>query len=129
MDALSAFGLFAVTAMLVTYAFEERHYGFILAFAGSCALGSAYGFPARGVAFRLGRSSVGIGRGAPLVVGMSGSDHNRSPLKVMTPRAANTIAATVRIALTDSLSASLSPISTTGMFAATMPSVVPTTTA
>ena len=44
MDALTAFGLFAVTAMLVTYALEDRHHGFILAFAGSCALGSVYGF-------------------------------------------------------------------------------------
>jgi hypothetical protein len=44
MDILTGFGLFAVTAMLVTYALEERHQGFILAFAGACALGSIYGF-------------------------------------------------------------------------------------
>ena len=44
MDILTAFGLFAVTAMLVTYAFEDRSPWFILAFAGACALGSAYGF-------------------------------------------------------------------------------------
>ena len=43
-DALTAFGLFAVSAMLVTYALEKRSHWFILAFAGSCALGSAYGF-------------------------------------------------------------------------------------
>jgi hypothetical protein len=43
-DRLTAFGLFAVTAMLVTYALETRSPWFILAFAGSCALGSAYGF-------------------------------------------------------------------------------------
>jgi len=42
--ALSAFGLFAVTSMLVTYALERRSHWFVLAFAGSCALGSAYGF-------------------------------------------------------------------------------------
>jgi hypothetical protein len=41
---LSAFGLFAVTAMLVCYAFEHRSSWFILAFACSCGLGSAYGF-------------------------------------------------------------------------------------
>src|ERR1051325_3361169 len=41
---LSAFGLFAVTAMLVTYAMEERSHWFVLAFAGACALGSTYGF-------------------------------------------------------------------------------------
>ncbi len=41
---LTLFGLFAVTAMLVTYALESRSTWFILAFAGACALGSAYGF-------------------------------------------------------------------------------------
>ena len=44
MDELTAFGLFAVTAMLVFYALEDRSHWFILAFAGSCALGSVYGF-------------------------------------------------------------------------------------
>ena len=44
MDGLTAFGLFAVTAMLVCYALEDRSHWFILAFAGSCALGSLYGF-------------------------------------------------------------------------------------
>ena len=44
MDGLTAFGLFAVTSMLVTYALEARSPWFVLAFAGSCALGSAYGF-------------------------------------------------------------------------------------
>jgi hypothetical protein len=44
MDRLTLFGLFAVTAMLITYALESRSPWFVLAFAGSCALGSAYGF-------------------------------------------------------------------------------------
>jgi hypothetical protein len=44
MDGLTLFGLLAVSAMLVTYAFEDRSPWFILAFAFSCALGSAYGF-------------------------------------------------------------------------------------
>jgi hypothetical protein len=44
MDALTAFGLFAVIAMLVCYALEDRSPWFVLAFAGACALGSAYGF-------------------------------------------------------------------------------------
>ena len=44
MDKLTAFGLFAVTAMLVCYALEKRSAWFILAFAASCALGSVYGF-------------------------------------------------------------------------------------
>lgn len=43
-DALSLFGLLAVTAMLVAYALEDRSHCFILAFAGACALGSVYGF-------------------------------------------------------------------------------------
>ena len=44
MDALTAFGLFAVSAMLVTYALEDRSRWYTLAFAVSCLLGSAYGF-------------------------------------------------------------------------------------
>lgn len=44
MSALTLFGLFAVTAMLVCYAFEHRSPWFILAFAVACALGSVYGF-------------------------------------------------------------------------------------
>ena len=44
MSTLSAFGLFAVTAMLVCYALEDRSPWLVLAFAASCALGSAYGF-------------------------------------------------------------------------------------
>jgi hypothetical protein len=44
MDMLTAFGLFAVSAMLVTYALEDRSPWYVLAFAGACGLGSAYGF-------------------------------------------------------------------------------------
>ena len=44
MDGLTLFGLLAVTAMLVTYAFEHRSHWFIPAFAAACALGSGYGF-------------------------------------------------------------------------------------
>jgi hypothetical protein len=44
MDRLTLFGLFAVTAMLVCYAFEKRSSWFILAFAGACVLASIYGF-------------------------------------------------------------------------------------
>jgi len=43
-DWLSAFGLFAVTAMLAFYAWEDRSPAFILAFAGACVLASVYGF-------------------------------------------------------------------------------------
>jgi hypothetical protein len=44
MDALTAFGLFAVFAMLVCYALEDRSHLYVLAFAVACALGSTYGF-------------------------------------------------------------------------------------
>jgi hypothetical protein len=44
LDLLTAFGLFAVTAMLVCYALEDRDPIFVLAFAGACGLGSVYGF-------------------------------------------------------------------------------------
>ena len=44
MDGLTLFGLFAVTAMLVTYALEKHSPWFILGFAVSCLMGSAYGF-------------------------------------------------------------------------------------
>lgn len=44
MNSLTAFGLFAVTAMLLCYAFEDRSPWFVLGFAGACLLGSIYGF-------------------------------------------------------------------------------------
>lgn len=44
MDLLTAFGLLAVTLMLVFYALEHRSHWFVLLFAGACALGSVYGF-------------------------------------------------------------------------------------
>lgn len=44
MTALTAFGLLAVTAMLVFYAMEKRSRWFILAFAAACVLASIYGF-------------------------------------------------------------------------------------
>jgi hypothetical protein len=44
LDALTLFGLLAVTAMLVFYALENRSAWFVLAFAGACVLASIYGF-------------------------------------------------------------------------------------
>jgi len=44
LDRLTLFGLFAVAAMLVCYALEDRSPWFVLAFAGACALASVYGF-------------------------------------------------------------------------------------
>ena len=53
MDALTVFGLFAVSAMLVCYALEGRSHWFVLLFAVSCALGPAYGFLQRAWPFGL----------------------------------------------------------------------------
>jgi hypothetical protein len=44
MDALTLFGLVAVSLMLVCYAMEQRSRWYVLGFAGACAMGSAYGF-------------------------------------------------------------------------------------
>ena len=44
MDALSMFGLVAVTAMMICYALERRSHWYVLGFAGACVLGSIYGF-------------------------------------------------------------------------------------
>ena len=44
MDAVTAFGVAALTFMLVMYALENRGRGFVLAFAVGCALSSLYGF-------------------------------------------------------------------------------------
>ena len=44
MDGLTLFGLVAVSLMLSCYALERRGRGWVLGFAGACALGSAYGF-------------------------------------------------------------------------------------
>lgn len=44
MDGLTFFGLFAVTAMMLCYAFEGRSHWFVLAFSTSCVLASIYGF-------------------------------------------------------------------------------------
>jgi hypothetical protein len=41
---LTAFGATVVTFMMLMYALERRHRGFVLAFACGCALSSAYGF-------------------------------------------------------------------------------------
>ena len=41
---ITTFGLVAVTAMLLSYAFEKRSHWCVLAFAISCGLASVYGF-------------------------------------------------------------------------------------
>jgi hypothetical protein len=74
MDALTIFGLFAVTAMLMTYALEDRSSRYIIGFAVACLLGAAYGFLQgawpfgvvetiwAGVAFRRWKRAAGPGR-------------------------------------------------------------------
>jgi len=44
MDSLTLFGLVAVSLMLIFYCLEHRDRLYILGFAASCLLGSAYGF-------------------------------------------------------------------------------------
>jgi hypothetical protein len=44
MDWLTAFGVIALTFMMVMYALERRGRRFILAFSAGCALSSVYGF-------------------------------------------------------------------------------------
>jgi hypothetical protein len=44
MDALTIYGVAALTFMMLMYALEFRGRTFILAFAAGCALSSAYGF-------------------------------------------------------------------------------------
>ncbi len=44
MSLLTLYGLFAVTAMLVCYALEDRSHWWVLGFSVACALGSIYGF-------------------------------------------------------------------------------------
>ena len=44
MDHLTLFGLLSLTAMMLTYAFDDRSHWFALAFAGTCLLASTYGF-------------------------------------------------------------------------------------
>lgn len=44
MDPLTAFGVAALTFMMLMYALEARGRIFVLAFAAGCALSSAYGF-------------------------------------------------------------------------------------
>ena len=44
MDAVTLFGVVAVSFMMLMYALEARGHGYILAFALGCLLSSAYGF-------------------------------------------------------------------------------------
>jgi hypothetical protein len=41
---LTAYGVIALSFMMLMYALESRHRGFVLAFACGCVLSSVYGF-------------------------------------------------------------------------------------
>jgi hypothetical protein len=60
-DALTAFGLFSVTLMLVCYTLERRSAWFVLAFASACALASVYEIPTGGMAVRRCRGDLVAG--------------------------------------------------------------------
>jgi hypothetical protein len=44
MNAITVFGVLALTSMMAAYSLERRHRGFTLAFAFGCLLSSVYGF-------------------------------------------------------------------------------------
>ena len=73
MNPLTIFGLFAVSAMVVCYALENRHANFILAFAFSCVLGIRLWILARCMALWRGGVSV-VGHSRKPLVGHS-KDH------------------------------------------------------
>ena len=89
---VTVYGVCAVTFMMVMYALEARHRGYVLAFAAGCLLSSAYGFASGAWPFGIveliwaaiavrrfrwaGRPAVRGGRGL-----QSGSPHGRSLLR------------------------------------------------
>jgi hypothetical protein len=66
MDALSAFGFFAVTAMLITYALEPRHFSFCRRLRQGFSLWISTGC----MALQRGGGDLGVGRRAALVKGL-----------------------------------------------------------
>jgi hypothetical protein len=80
MDALTLFGLIAVTAMLVFYTLEKRSHWFILAFAVSCAMGSVYGFLQKVLAVRSGGVRLVCSGGPALVDRQEIADSFRTAL-------------------------------------------------
>ena len=53
MDTVTAFGIVALTFMMLMYALESRGRAFVLAFAAGCALSSTYGFLSSAWPFRI----------------------------------------------------------------------------
>lgn len=79
LDGVTLFGLAAVVAMLVTYALEERHAGFVLAFAAACVAGSAYGF-------LQGAWPFGLAEGVWAIVAVRRFWKKRAEVEARTPR-------------------------------------------
>ena len=82
--AVTLFGVVAVTFMMTMYAFEARSRGFVLAFAGACALASVYGFLQGAWPFGVVEgvwTVVAIRRWAAMPSGLqsAGSDESRYP--------------------------------------------------
>jgi hypothetical protein len=69
MSSLTLFGLFAVTAMPVCSALDNRNTWFILAFALGMLARISLRFPLRGLAVRTGGGYLGDGSNAALVAG------------------------------------------------------------
>jgi hypothetical protein len=63
---LTLFGVAALTFMMLMYALERRHRGFILAFTLGCILASAYGFLAGAWPFGVVEAIWGCGGYPPL---------------------------------------------------------------
>jgi hypothetical protein len=63
---LTAFGVTALAFMMIMYALERRHSGFVLAFCLPLRSGERLRIPLRGVAVRRGRSRLGACCVAPL---------------------------------------------------------------
>jgi hypothetical protein len=57
---ITAFGVTALTFMMLMYALERRHPGFVLAFALGCLLSSAYGFLPSAYGFLSGAWPFGV---------------------------------------------------------------------
>jgi hypothetical protein len=81
MDRLTIFGFFAVTAMLICYAFEDHSHWFVLGFAVSCALGSVYGFLQGAWPFGVVEA---IGVGSPCGAGVRRTDTRSSRYELVT---------------------------------------------
>jgi hypothetical protein len=84
MDALTAFGLFAVTSMLVCYAFESYSHWWVLGFRLRLRIGLDLRLPARGLAVRRHRGDLGGDRLSALAT--TSSPDQKSRHQITQPR-------------------------------------------